>query len=119
MTDDCESLQVSIHAPAKGATQLYSILAVDAEVSIHAPAKGATLGGGKAVSKTDVSIHAPAKGATLHRILEHSNLFGFNPRSREGSDDLSFQISDVYTIVSIHAPAKGATALSRSSDGIQ
>ena len=33
----------------------------------------------------------------------------FNPRSREGSDLISFAQSDAVTPISIHAPAKGAT----------
>ena len=33
-------------------------------ISIHAPAKGATLDDGKPVKMIKISIHAPAKGAT-------------------------------------------------------
>ena len=33
---------------------------------------------------------------------------GFNPRSREGSDDIETELCDIHP-VSIHAPAKGAT----------
>ncbi len=56
------------------------------EVSIHAPARGATgdvrcLGSGN-----DVSIHAPARGATIYPDWITDDLIGFNPRSREGSD---------------------------------
>ena len=35
------------------------------QVSIHAPAKGATVSGLRACSRIFVSIHAPAKGATF------------------------------------------------------
>ena len=81
-------------------------------------------------STPHVSIHAPAKGATLSEYpLFHLHQC-FNPRSREGSDDLdlywfyapnsfnprSREGSDIpitkmklITLVSIHAPAKGAT----------
>ena len=38
-----ELLTISIHAPAKGATGLFSLWKVDKIISIHAPAKGATL----------------------------------------------------------------------------
>ena len=34
--------QVSIHAPAKGATLFYTLINIYKHVSIHAPAKGAT-----------------------------------------------------------------------------
>ena len=40
-------------------------------------------------SGTDViSIHAPAKGATVHRRSAHQHHPYFNPRSREGSDQI-------------------------------
>ena len=38
-----ELLTISIHAPAKGATGLFSLWKVDKIISIHAPAKGATI----------------------------------------------------------------------------
>ena len=62
---------------------------VHVPVSIHAPVKGATSNRSKPMSDKMVSIHAPVKGATpdLYRFV---NIYlGFNPRSREGSDDLS------------------------------
>ena len=55
-------------------------------VSIHAPARGATNVTAREVAAKEVSIHAPARGATTY----HRDVFGticcFNPRSREGSD---------------------------------
>jgi len=102
--------QVSIHAPAWGATRAASAFGLRPEVSIHAPAWGATLfargsegrgefqstrprgarpGSGDQIDEdTNVSIHAPAWGAT--REQRHSM---------------------PTTVVSIHAPAWGATAL--------
>ena len=77
------------------------------EISIHAPAKGATMSRVKKEAGSDISIHAPAKGATKQRLLLiNPKLFqstlprrerrgknssinynkNFNPRSREGSD---------------------------------
>ena len=73
---------VSIHAPARGATQ------VSLFVSIHAPARGATPRQYPRRDVCGVSIHAPARGATRPR------------RCAVGS-----------TNVSIHAPARGATGL--------
>ena len=55
-------------------------------ISIHAPAKGATDTNAFFFSKVGISIHAPAKGATLLQDLLNSLLNYFNPRSREGSD---------------------------------
>ena len=55
---------ISIHAPAKGATQFLQIRQLAACISIHAPAKGATGKPGPGDNDGDISIHAPAKGAT-------------------------------------------------------
>ena len=55
-------------------------------ISIHAPAKGAT---NKITGSTHVwmiSIHAPAKGATVSSRPGKEGVQYFNPRSREGSD---------------------------------
>ena len=80
----------------------------------------------------NISIHAPAKGATGTERLKELMDYHFNPRSREGSDQilriqglkLPFQstlprrerhlylIHKIHgLIISIHAPAKGATVL--------
>ena len=58
------------------------------EISIHAPAKGAT---GVSPSHSRymlISIHAPAKGATVTADKSDRREQNFNPRSREGSDPL-------------------------------
>ena len=122
---------ISIHAPAKGATRLLLHVGIARiAISIHAPAKGATpVTVGKPAS-LHISIHAPAKGATadpvprpVHpghfnpRSREGSDVSGdkrqiaadyFNPRSREGSDGGLTRVNERGGI-SIHAPAKGAT----------
>ena len=94
--------QVSIHAPAWGATLQRSNF--PSMVSIHAPAWGATAAG--AGRDSAVSIHAPAWGATetflrLDTVLFRStrphgarhaspdcavSLIGFDPRARMGRD---------------------------------
>ena len=78
---------ISIHAPAKGATCILTLLLLANEfqstlprrerpycsnktliyyrISIHAPAKGATTATNNFPPKSKISIHAPAKGATL------------------------------------------------------
>ena len=38
----CPGKPISIHAPAKGATQMEQVVDTDLNISIHAPAKGAT-----------------------------------------------------------------------------
>ena len=78
---------VSIHAPAWGATIGKLPKLPTKSVSIHAPAWGATGHQPRRTLPSHVSIHAPAWGAT--------SVFGISPKEVE---------------VSIHAPAWGATA---------
>ena len=59
-----ERLEIPIHAPVKGATDLVTRLLACLEISIHAPVKGAT---------------------TVSAKIFHPT-HDFNPRSREGSD---------------------------------
>ena len=57
------------------------------EISIHAPARGATVGVYCNVDWYNISIHAPARGATDWDLLGRTVGADFNPRSREGSDN--------------------------------
>ena len=129
-TDNRLPSNVSIHAPAKGATKSATSSSFFLFVSIHAPAKGATMTDFCNADGCIVSIHAPAKGATAwygllsslsplfqstlprrERLMKQIETFkgdGFNPRSREGSDNAR-SIAPGTPCVSIHAPAKGAT----------
>ena len=90
---------ISIHAPAKGATQLVCRKyragdnfnprsregsdrngfqpAYKPCISIHAPAKGATIAKHFDQSEIRISIHAPAKGATKTRCHNPKNCFQF------------------------------------------
>ncbi len=56
---------ISIHAPAKGATVPHLSEHYRIAISIHAPAKGATRGRRSQPAPFCISIHAPAKGATV------------------------------------------------------
>ena len=56
------------------------------QVSIHAPARGATLSYCEGVCNLRVSIHAPARGATREQHLRPDRRHRFNPRAREGRD---------------------------------
>ena len=78
------------------------------DISIHAPAKGATISVPKSSYVHAISIHAPAKGAT--RAIDSPSMLNvnFNPRSREGSDRRCYN-DTAEIVISIHAPAKGAT----------
>ncbi len=109
VADRADQRPVSIHAPAKGATQEPGENAVDDRVSIHAPAKGATpnpVAGGR---RKAVSIHAPAKGATRFVRPAPGRRSRFDPRPREGGDGRDRAGGLRAPAVSIHAPAKGAT----------
>ena len=59
---------------------------LDNEVSIHAPAWGATGVVRIVIFFRRVSIHAPAWGATRLRCGKRPMIFGFNPRPRMGGD---------------------------------
>ncbi len=58
-------------------------------VSIHAPARGATERKNRLRDVERVSIHAPARGATYNCMLLSLRLLRFNPRTREGCDGRS------------------------------
>ena len=78
-------------------------------ISILAPARGATVIAANAVIYDHgISILAPARGATAQGIVANTIITDFNPRSREGSDSVSF-IFRLYKAISILAPARGAT----------
>jgi|GEM_PF-4000649 len=63
------------------------IAAGDFLVSIHAPARGATEKKNRVEWEASVSIHAPARGATrLYDYCLQARVC-FNPRTREGCDD--------------------------------
>jgi len=79
---------VSIHAPARGATPIVTAGNTIIGVSIHAPARGATPGISRHMGgNSRVSIHAPARGATSTAVLKAFGRTSFNPRTREGCDD--------------------------------
>ena len=56
------------------------------QVSIHAPARGATVSSRLIVCLALVSIHAPARGATAMAATSKPDYKCFNPRAREGRD---------------------------------
>ena len=58
----------------------------DRDVSIHAPARGATPVEHAKVIGEFVSIHAPARGATFFRQRLPCAVVCFNPRTRMGRD---------------------------------
>ena len=100
-------IEVSIHAPARGATQAPVKWCTKPSVSIHAPARGATLpsappwreGGfqsmlphGERPNMAMACSHSPLFQSTLPHGERHKynsdigDNMSFNPRSRTGSD---------------------------------
>jgi len=59
-----ESINVSIHAPTRGATGVGGMGQLSIIVSIHAPTRGATPAVYPGPDPQIVSIHAPTRGAT-------------------------------------------------------
>ena len=77
------------------------------EVSIHAPTRGATYRDLYQDGQDTVSIHAPTRGATI--ITYHAfRLICFNPRTHTGCDTYEI-VGRSGLPVSIHAPTRGAT----------
>ena len=68
------------------------------DVSIHAPVKGATYMPDELEPKHPVSIHAPVKGATLYLLYAVYLTRRFNPRAREGRDDI---VADFPVVVGV------------------
>ena len=101
---------ISIHAPARGATDRLNTMAKELFISIHAPARGATESDIDFDLYFNISIHAPARGATSDNSINNLKTIYFNPRSREGSDDFSTHRYN-HVQISIHAPARGATIM--------
>ena len=66
------------------------LAAEDIVISIHAPARGATNPVLNLHKIPKISIHAPARGATLITDRTQADITDFNPRSREGSDGKIF-----------------------------
>ena len=99
--------EVSIHAPAWGATILQQLHGFDIRVSIHAPAWGAT--------KVRHALHprrrfqsTRPRGARPRLRARRSKQACFNPRARVGRDANLDALCKAFG-VSIHAPAWGAT----------
>ena len=101
-------LHISIHAPAKGATQTCKSNQKRCMISIHAPAKGATGSDCNQEFVTCISIHAPAKGATrFELVLDYCKKISIHAPAKGATKDL-LELQKLIQI-SIHAPAKGAT----------
>ena len=65
-------------------------------ISIRAPARGATITSRKEYLRWWISIRAPARGATREHWRQIPTVAYFNPRSREGSDIKPMQKARFY-----------------------
>ena len=98
---------ISIHAPAKGATQSIRQWKANIPISIHAPAKGATASGAFVTTDWEFQSTLPRRERPYAKTTGAVQ-GDFNPRSREGSDKYFILLIHIF-VISIHAPAKGAT----------
>ena len=105
---------VSIHAPARGATKQAGVEREIVGVSIHAPARGATSSGSAFNSLARCFNPRAREGRDGGRRNRRRPLESFNPRAREGRDDFTRHAATCGQ-VSIHAPARGATVQARRS----
>ena len=102
---------VSIHAPAWGATQQYTRLAILLLVSIHAPAWGATAASGGDFSFALFQSTRP-RGARLMSVSRFSARRWFQSTRPRGARHKRLSLLSCGQQVSIHAPTWGATLFS-------
>ena len=102
-------IPISIHAPARGATQGFNLIGPGNYISIHAPARGATVEWlDEWVDKGDFNPRT-REGCDKPRRVSVLGGENFNPRTREGCD-LGERLEQSFKRrISIHAPARGAT----------
>ena len=105
-------IDISIHAPTRGATRKLQYSSEQLIISIHAPTRGATT-----VTDIDWEIikfqSTLPRGERRLRVPVYAGLPYFNPRSHEGSDR-SVKKAGSRRIISIHAPTRGATKTEHS-----
>ena len=100
--------QISIHAPAWGATCRVARDIMHFAISIHAPAWGATRTAEAATLAGTISIHAPAWGATMD-AMRSRRLGVISIHAPAWGATGGIHAADVICRISIHAPAWGAT----------
>ena len=102
-------IHISIHAPARGASQSVKALVAAEIISIHAPARGASKSAVFTMSKhSDFNSRPCERGFECWRY-DHSSVKNFNSRPCERGFEVKDHI-DFISKISIHAPARGASA---------
>ena len=110
-TSPCAACRFQSTRPRGARPTLPAELRAKINVSIHAPARGATTIDVPCV-KPGVGFNPRAReGRDISRINGIRSGVGFNPRAREGRDVLKLMAGGTAADVSIHAPARGATTL--------
>ena len=104
------TIDISIHAPPRGATRLLRDGHAGAAISIHAPPRGATRSGLRSVGG-EIFQFTPLREGRLGSPLPQRNgsPFQFTPL-REGRRFRQLIIQR-HQVISIHAPPRGATCL--------
>ena len=104
-----KTIDISIHAPPRGATRLPEYWYYSIYISIHAPPRGATRLPLHWKKSARISIHAPPRGATdvMRTRSRRLTSFQFTPL-REGRRT-ACAVAFVRLLISIHAPPRGAT----------
>ncbi len=99
---------VSIHAPARGATEALQQRCVHYQFqSTHPRGVRRSIDQAKQLIEKFQSTHP--RGVRLPLMCLGRSAKCFNPRTREGCDVFDFPYADYPFLVSIHAPARGAT----------
>ena len=104
------SLRISIHAPAKGATQMHFPFPPD---TVHFNPRSREGSDNEILQRRTYrdkfQSTLPRRERQIFTVLVKRCKPNFNPRSREGSDELPGKMRIGSLRISIHAPAKGAT----------
>ena len=88
---------------------LSAVYVLTVEISIHAPARGATNASAKKQTPLNISIHAPARGATESRVILQQGYTVFQSTLPRGERRVADSNKVEVKQISIHAPARGAT----------
>ena len=99
---------ISIHAPARGATDGTSIDFITTEFQSTPPRGGRRGNGGTACGSKNFNPR-PREGGDLVASGVNFAMMYFNPRPREGGDVILGVLPLRPDFISIHAPARGAT----------
>ena len=105
-----ENRDVSIHAPARGATRRPVVAAVLPSFQSTRP-RGARPSNTSVFTLTDGFNPRARAGRDCQECQTTLEIQCFNPRARAGRDDFERQ-QGLISLVSIHAPARGATFFS-------